>query len=173
MGSLIGIIDNSSPKGLSTTFIYDHVGSFADSFSTSQIQIGESCEGSSRSSGVAHARDLGAQECYELSLKKAGQAGDRATERKAILKLGIVYSSRGDHQQAIEFYTKSIDIAKEAGDLVGVKRAQERRQKSYLDLGDIQLLWLVFIQFLFFCPIIIIANEPAERRREAGEAAAL
>ena len=85
----------------------------------------------------------------------------------------IVYSSRGDHQQAIEFYTKSIDIAKEAGDLVGVKRAQERRQKSYLDLGDIQLLWLVFIQFLFFCPIIIIANEPAERRREAGEAAAL
>ena len=155
MGSLIGIIDNSSPKGLSTTFIYDHVGSFADSFSTSQIQIGESCEGSSRSSGVAHARDLGAQECYELSLKKAGQAGDRATERKAILKLGIVYSSRGDHRQAIECYTKGLDIAKEAVDLVGVKLAQERLRKSYLDIGDTHLFWLVFMEFFVLLLLLL------------------
>ncbi|XP_067038641.1 uncharacterized protein [Acropora muricata] len=112
----------------------------ADMFddSTSQIER-ESCEGSSKSSGVAHARDLGAQECYELSLKKARQAGDRATERKAILKLGIVYSSRGDHRQAIECYKKSLDIGKETGDLVGVKHAQERLWKSYLDLGDTHL----------------------------------
>ena len=124
-------------------------------FSTSQIEIGESCEGSSRLSGVAHARGLGVQDCYELSLKSAEQARDRPTQRKAILNLGIVHSSRGDHRKAIEFYTKSLDMAKEAGDQAGVKLAQKRLLKSYLDLGDAHFFWLVFIQFFILFLLLL------------------
>ena len=74
----------------------------------------------------------------------------------------IVYSSGSDHQQAIECYTKSLDIAKEAGHLAGVKLAHERLQKSYLDLGDTHLFWLVFIQlFVLFLLLLVIVIGPS------------
>ena len=68
--------------------------------------------------------------------------------RKAILKFVIVYSSHGDRPQAIGFYTKALDLAKEAGDLAGEKIAEERLQKSHLDLGVVGVHTFFFILFL-------------------------
>lgn len=145
LGSLIGIIDNSSPKGLSAISIHDQVGSFADPFSTSQIETGEGFEGPSRFSGAARASDhnLESKECFESSLEFARQAGDRATERRATFYLGVVCSSRGDHRQAIEFYKKSLDMAKEAGAQAEIKRAQQHLGNSYFVLGKAKLVWPV------------------------------
>lgn len=139
-----------SPRGLSAVFIHDQVGSFADPFSTSQIETGDGCEASSRSSGAALAGDhnLVSQEYLESSIEFARQADDRATERKANFYLGIVYSSRGDHRQAIEFYKKSLDMAEKAGALPEVKRAKQYLGNSYLVLAKAHLVWLVFVQFV-------------------------
>ena len=158
MGSLIGIIDNSSPKCLSARFIHDLVGSFADSFSATQIETGEGCEGFSRSSGAAHAGDgnVIAQEYYELSVEFARRAGDRATEGKANYMLGVVHSYRGDHLQAVEFYMKSLDIAEKEGDLALVKCAEQCLGNSYFVLGNAHLVWLVFIQlFILFLLLLL------------------
>ena len=52
----------------------------------------------------------------QQSLDIAKEIGDRNSEGKSLMNLGIAYSSLGQYQQAIEFYQQSLDIAREIGD---------------------------------------------------------
>ena len=122
MGSLIGIIDNNSPKGLSATFIHDQIGSFADESYDEPVNITREAGDLAREAmtyfnfGLAYDSQGDfpkAIECLEKSLKIASEAGDRATEGVAYLKLGLVYDSQSVFPKAIENYEKSIQRSEE------------------------------------------------------------
>ena len=140
MGSLIGIIDSSSPKGLSDKFIHDQVCSFADLFSATLIDREEDCADSSKSagggspvfqttqnyptqtkhvdedSGVNFPRDI---EYYQKSLHIARETGDRAAERNAYNHLGTMNFMAKDIPEAFNCFEKSLCLAREAGDRAG------------------------------------------------------
>ena len=91
-----------------------------------------------------------------MSAKFARQVGDRGTEIKAYFKIGSIYQSRSDYQQAIKFFEKSLDMAKEADDQAGVKCAQQALVESYLALGDDLSGWLVFILFFVLFLLLLL-----------------
>ena len=139
MGSLIGIIDSSSPEGLSDKFMHDQVCSFADLFSATLIDREEDCADSSKSAGGASpvfqttqnyptqtkhvdedsrgnfTRDI---EYYLKRLCIAREAGDRAAEGRAYYDLGIINFTR-DIPEALKCFETSLFLAREAGDRAG------------------------------------------------------
>ena len=117
----MGAIDNNSPKGLCCTFNLDQVCSFADSFATTQIDREEDFAGSSKSSGDAHA--------------SGGSAIFRTTENYPTDTELIDKDSHGNVLK-VEFYEKSLNFAKEAGDRPTEAKAYYNLGSAYYSLRD-------------------------------------
>ena len=159
MGSLIGIIDSSSPKGLSDKFIHDQVCSFADLFSATLIDREEDCADSSKSASGGSPvlqtiqnyptqtklvdedsrsncpRDI---EYYQKSLHIAREAGDRAAEGEAYYYLGTINFSTRDIPEALNCFEKSLCLAREAGHRAGETLAHFCLGMVYFNCSDFE-----------------------------------